>query len=52
MIESVSLMVWWCGAHPDEFFTIRSHLNFEPKFTSRGLKNFKKLPPVGLNSQH
>ena len=28
------------------FFTIGSHLHFKPKFTSRGLKNFKKLPPV------
>ena len=31
-----------------ELFTIRSHLHFKPKFTSRGLKNFKKLPPVGI----
>ena len=28
--------------------TIRSHLHFKPKFTSRILKNFKKLPPVGF----
>ena len=31
-----------------EFFTIRLHLHFKPEFTSRRLKNFKKLPPVGF----
>ena len=31
-----------------EFFTMRSHLHFKPKFTSKGLKIFKKLPPVGI----
>ena len=31
-----------------EFFTMWSHLHFKPKFTSRSLKNFKKLPPVGF----
>ena len=31
-----------------EFFTIRSHLHFKPKFTSKGLTNFKKLPHVGF----
>ena len=29
-----------CKCDGIDFFTIRSHLHFKPKFTSRGLKNF------------
>ena len=32
----------------NEFFTIRSLLHFKLKYTSRSLKHFKKLPPVGI----
>ena len=47
---TVSLVICVAVLIPEitEFFTTRSHLHFEPKFTSRGLKKFKKLPPVGI----
>ena len=59
-----SMKRFWCqsftdwlermiGLFPLQFFMIRSHLHFKPKFTSKVLKIFsKKLPPSTGNWTH